>query len=63
MLIRVIDNNTKTVLNQANTNDWAKAMITYIDGFRRNYTNATVEWFYSEVAEGNKPTSTYKTFH
>lgn len=63
MLIRVVDNNTNTVLNQANTNNWAKAMVTYIDGFRRKYTNATVEWFYSEVAEGHKPVSTFRTFH
>lgn len=63
MLIRVVDNNTNTVLNQVNTNDWAQAMVHYIDGFRRQYTNAKVEWYYSETAEGHKPTSTFKTFH
>lgn len=63
MLIRVVDNNTNTVLNQANTNNWAQAMVHYIDGFRRQYNNATVEWYYTETAEGHKPTSTFKTFH
>lgn len=63
MLIRVVDNNTNTVLNQTNTNDWAQAMVHYIDGFRRKYNNAKVEWYYSETAEGHKPVSTYKTFH
>lgn len=63
MLIRVVDNNTKEVLAQANTNKFAEAMVHYIDGYRRKYTDAKVEWYYSETAEGNKPVSTYKTFH
>jgi len=62
MLIRVVDNNTNKVLAQANTNNWAQAMVHFIDGYRRQYTNATVEWYYGETAEG-KPTTTYKTFH
>lgn len=62
MLIRVVDNDTRTVLNQVHSNDWAKIMVTYIGGFRRQYNNATIEWYYGETAEGHEPTTTYKTF-
>ena len=62
MVIRVVDNNTKTVLAQANTNDFAQAMVHFIDGYRRKYDNAKVEWYYGNTAEG-KPVSVYPTFH
>ena len=62
MFVQVVDNNTNKVLAKANTNDWAKMMVHYIDGYRRQFTNATIEWYYGETAEG-KPTTTYKTFH
>lgn len=61
MLIRVVDNNTNKVLAQAKTNDWAKTFITYIDGYRRQYTNATIEWYYGNTAEGTP--KTFKTFN
>ena len=62
MFVQVIDNNTNEILTQANANNWAKMMVTYIDTFRRQYNNATVEWYYGETANG-KPATTYKTFN
>ena len=61
MTVQVRDNNTNTIITKVNTNDWAKMFVTYIDSFRREYTNATIEVFYGEP--NNKPVSTYRTFH
>lgn len=62
MLIRVVDNNTNAVITQAYTNEFTQAMIKYVDNFRRTYNNATIEWYYSNNANG-RPTTKYKTFH
>ena len=62
MLIRVIDNNTNNTLIQTNTNNWADAMIKYIENYRKSYNNATIEWYYTDDADG-RPYTTFKTFH
>ena len=61
MTITVRDKNTNKIIAQANTNDWAEMYIRYIDQYRRNYTNATVEVYYSNNIDGN-PVSKYNTF-
>ena len=61
MTIAVRDKNTNKIIAQANTNDWAEMYIRYIDQYRRNYTNATVEVYYSNNIDGN-PVSKYNTF-
>ena len=62
MTIAVRNKNTNEVITKVNTNDWAKMFVTYIDGYRRKYTNAIVEVYYTEEVKG-KPVSTYNTFH
>ena len=62
MFVQVVENNTNKILAQVNTNNWAKAQIHYIEGYRRTFTNARVEWYYGENACGT-PEATYKTFH
>ena len=62
MTIAVRNKNTNEVITKVNTNDWAKMFVTYIDGYRRKYTNAVVEVYYTEEVKG-KPVSTYNTFH
>lgn len=61
MTVQVRDNRTNNVITKVTTNDWAKMFVTYIDGFRRDYLNATIEVFYGEP--NDKPVSTYRTFH
>lgn len=61
MTIQVRDNKTNTIIKQNKTNDWSHMYVKYINGYRREYTNATIEVFYGEP-KGN-PTTTYKTFH
>ena len=62
MTIAVRDKNTNKIITKANTNDWSKMYVVYIDGYRREYTNATIEVYYGENINGN-PTSKYNTFH
>ena len=62
MTIAVRNKNTNEVITKVNTNDWTKMFVTYIDGYRRKYTNAVVEVYYTEEVKG-KPISTYNTFH
>lgn len=62
MTIAVRDRNTNEIITKVNTNDWAKMFVNYIDGYRKEYTNATVEVYYTEEAKGN-PVSKYNTFH
>ena len=62
MTIAVRNKNTNEVITKVNTSDWAKMFVTYIDGYRRKYTNAVVEVYYTEEVKG-KPVSTYNTFH
>lgn len=62
MTIAVRNRNTNEVITKVNTNDWAKMFVNYIDGYRREYTNAVVEVYYTEEVKGN-PVSTYNTFH
>lgn len=62
MTIAVRNRNTNEVITKVNTNDWAKMFVNYIDGYRREYTNAVVEVYYTEEVKGN-PVSTYSTFH
>lgn len=61
MFVQAIDNKTNKVLETVKTNDWAKMYTKYIDGFRKKYTDATIEVFYGEPK--GKPTTTCKTFH
>lgn len=62
MTIAVRNRNTNEVITKVNTNDWAKMFVNYIDGYRREYTNAVVEVYYTEEVKGN-PVSTYNTFN
>ena len=62
MTIAVRNRNTNEIITKVNTNDWAKMFINYIDGYRREYTNAVVEVYYTEEVKGN-PVSTYNTFN
>ena len=62
MTIAVRNRNTNEVITKVNTNDWAKMFVNYIDDYRREYTNAVVEVYYTEEVKGN-PVSTYSTFH
>lgn len=62
MTIAVRNRNTNEVITKVNTNDWAKMFVNYIDGYRREYTNAVVEVYYTEEVKGN-PVSKYNTFH
>lgn len=62
MTIKVIDNKTKATIAEAHTNDFTKAMVTYIDKYRKEYTDATIEWYYTDNTKNNKPVSIYKTF-
>ena len=62
MTIAVRNRNTNEVITKVNTNDWAKMFVNYIDGYRREYTNAVVEVYYTEEVKGN-PVSTYNTFY
>ena len=62
MTIAVRNRNTNEVITKVNTNDWAKMFVNYIDGYRREYTNAVVEVYYTEEVKGN-PVSTYSTFN
>lgn len=62
MTIAVRNKNTNEIITKVNTNDWAKMFVTYIDGYRREYTNAVVEVYYAEEVKGN-PVSKYNTFH
>lgn len=62
MTIAVRDKNTNKVITKANTNDWSQMYVTYIDEYRRKYTNATIEVYYGKDISG-KPTSKYNTFH
>ena len=62
MTIAVRNRNTNEVITKVNTNDWAKMFVSYIDGYRREYTNAVVEVYYTEEVKGN-PVSKFNTFH
>ena len=62
MTIAVRNRNTNEIVTKVNTNDWAKMFVNYIDGYRREYTNAVVEVYYTEEVKGN-PISKYNTFH
>ena len=62
MTIAVRNRNTNEVITKVNTNDWAKMFVNYIDGYRRKYTNAVVEVYYTEEVKGN-PVSIYNTFN
>ena len=62
MTIAVRNRNTNEVITKVNTNDWAKMFVTYVDGYRREYTNAVVEVYYTEEVKGN-PVSKFNTFH
>lgn len=62
MTIAVRNKNTNEIITKVNTNDWAKMFVNYIDGYRREYTNAVVEVYYTEEVKGN-PVSKYNTFH
>lgn len=62
MTIAVRNRNTNEVITKVNTNDWAKMFVNYIDGYRREYTNAVVEVYYTEEVKGN-PVSKYNAFH
>jgi hypothetical protein len=62
MTIAVRNRNTNEIVTKVNTNDWAKMFVNYIDGYRREYTNAVVEVYYTEEVKGN-PVSKYNTFH
>lgn len=62
MTIAVRNRNTNEIITKVNTNDWAKMFVSYIDGYRREYTNAVVEVYYTEEVKGN-PVSTYNTFN
>lgn len=62
MTIAVRDKNTNEIITKVNTNDWAQMFVRFIDGYRREYTNAVVEVYYTEEVKGN-PVSTYNTFH
>lgn len=62
MTIAVRNRNTNEVITKVNTNDWAKMFVTYIDDYRREYTNAVVEVYYTEEVKGN-PVSKFNTFH
>lgn len=62
MTIAVRNRNTNEIITKANTNDWSKMFVNYIDGYRREYTNAVVEVYYTEEVKGN-PVSKYNTFH
>jgi hypothetical protein len=62
MTIAVRDRNTNKIITKVNTNDWAKMFVNYIDGYRKEYTNATVEVYYTEEVKDN-PVSKYNTFH
>lgn len=62
MTIAVRNRNTNEIITKVNTNDWAKMFINYVDNYRREYTNATVEVYYTEEVKGN-PVSKYNTFH
>lgn len=62
MTIAVRNRNTNEIITKVNTNDWAKMFVSYIDSYRREYTNAVVEVYYTEEVKGN-PVSTYSTFH
>ena len=61
MTIAVRDNKTNKVIAKANTNEWSKMYVVYVDGYRRKYTDATVEIYYTEEIKGN-PVSKYNTF-
>ena len=61
MFVQVVDNNTNKVLAKVNTNNWATMMVQYIEVFRKEYTNATVEWYYGETPNGTP--KTFKTFN
>ena len=62
MTIAVRNKNTNEIITKVNTNDWAKMFVTYVDGYRREYTNAVVEIYYTEEIKGN-PVSKFNTFH
>lgn len=62
MTIAVRNRNTNEIITKVNTNDWAKMFVNYIDGYRREYTNAVVEVYYTEEVKGN-PVSKFNTFH
>lgn len=62
MTIAVRNKNTNEIIAKVNTNDWAKMFVTYIDDYRREYTNAVVEVYYTEEVKGN-PVSKFNTFH
>ena len=62
MTIAVRNRNTNEIITKANTNDRSKMFVNYIDGYRREYTNAVVEVYYTEEVKGN-PVSKYNTFH
>ena len=62
MTVAVRNKNTNEIITKVNTNDWAKMFVNYIDGYRREYTNAVVEVYYTEEVTGN-PVSKYNTFH
>lgn len=62
MTIAVRNRNTNEVITKVNTNDWAKMFVNYIDDYRREYTNAVVEVYYTEEVKGN-PVSKFNTFH
>ena len=62
MTIAVRDRNTNKVITKANTNNWAEMFTHHIEGYRRKYTNAIVEVYYTEEVKGN-PVSRYNTFH
>ena len=62
MTIAVRNKNTNEIITKVNTNDWAKMFVTYVDDYRREYTNAVVEVYYTEEVKGN-PVSKFNTFH
>ena len=62
MTIAVRDRNTNEVITKVNTNNWAEMFTRLIEGYRRKYTNAIVEVYYTEEVKGN-PVSRYNTFH
>ena len=62
MTITVRDNITNQIITKANTNDWAAMYVRYIDHYRRDYNNATIEVYYSNDINGN-PVSKYNSFH
>jgi hypothetical protein len=61
MTIAVRDNRTNEIVTRASTNDWAAMYVRYIDQYRRNYSNATIEVYYSNDINGN-PVSKWNTF-